>query len=547
MKKCCFIILFLSTFFALAQAPLIDWQQTYGGDRVEALYSVIPTLEGGYIVSGWSNSDISGDKTDANMGVEYLGGYPGDFWIIKTDQYGEIEWQKTIGGDEGDGAYAKIVQTTDGGYIVGGSSSSNISGDKTENSFGDTDYWVVKLDSSGTVVWDKTIGGSDKDTFSSLLQTPDGGYLIGGTSNSPISGNKTENYVGYVPSTTGFEDYWIVKLNATGVIEWQKTIGGTNYDYLQSMINTPDGGFIIGGSSASGVSGVKTESNRGSVGADYWLLKLDNIGTIQWQRTLGGSAGDSLEMIINTTDGGYLIGGNSTSGISGEKTDNALSADGNSDMWVLKLDAFGTIQWQKTIGGIGNDMLTSIVQDSNGNFLLGGSSNSNISFNKTENSRGGLDFWVVKINSDGMILWDKTIGGAQSDGIRDLSYIATDNSYILGGISSSSNTGDKTDVSRGMNDYWIVKLNSDSLGTISDTLSKTVVFPNPTTKTITIEVPSGEATKVTMYSVLGQVVYENQFSNTSKINIDIVGQSGIYFVQLETASNERKTFKIAKK
>jgi hypothetical protein len=228
--------------------------------------------------------------------------------VVKLSATGTIEWQNTIGGSSAD-YLQSIQQTTDGGYILGGYSASGISGDKTEASQG-YDYWVVKLTTTGTIEWQNTIGGNYDDQLQSIQQTIDGGYILGGSSQSGISGDKTE-------ASQGSVDYWVVKLTTTGTIEWQNTIGGSSTDYLQSIKQTTDGGYILGGYSNSDISGDKTEASQGIY--DYWVVKLSTTGTIEWQNTIGGYYDDQLQSIQQTTDGGYILGGYSNSDISGDK------------------------------------------------------------------------------------------------------------------------------------------------------------------------------------------------------------------------------------
>jgi hypothetical protein len=198
--------------------------------------------------------------------------------LIKLSASGqEIEWQNTIGGSSNDRLYA-IKQTIDGGYILGGNSQSNISSDKTENSLGGVDYWIVKTDSFGSIQWQNTIGGSGSDYCRSIQQTSDGGYILGGYSDSNISGDKLENCI-------GGDDYWIVKTDGGGNIQWQNTIGGIYDDRLRSIQQTVDGGYILGGWSQSIISGDKSENSFGDW--DYWIVKIDAIGNIQWQNTIG--------------------------------------------------------------------------------------------------------------------------------------------------------------------------------------------------------------------------------------------------------------------
>lgn len=261
---------------------------------------------------------------------------------IVTEVAPEIEWQNTIGGIDTDRVWAGVEQTIDGGYILGGHSYSGISGDKTEASHGGSDYWIIKLFNDGTIEWQNTIGGSGDEILQSIHQTADGGYILGGYSNSGISGDKTEANLGL------YSDYWVVKLNSAGAIEWQNTIGGNGSDYLFSARQTFDGGFILGGHSYSSLSGDKTEGIIGGTYNDYWVIKLDPLGNILWQNTIGGINYDFCHDIAQTTDGGYILSGSSLSGISGDKTEANL---GDYDYWVIKLNASGTIEWQNTIGG----------------------------------------------------------------------------------------------------------------------------------------------------------------------------------------------------
>ncbi|MBK8682664.1 MAG: T9SS type A sorting domain-containing protein [Chitinophagales bacterium] len=363
----------------------------------------------------------------------------------------EIDWDNTIGGGDDD-YFSAIQQTTDGGYIIGGYSQSGISYDKTEISRGGYDYWVLKLDNSGSIEWQKTIGGSGDDILVSFHQTTDGGYILGGNSNSEISGDKTE------ASQSSFRaDYWVVKLDSVGNIEWQNTIGGNLYDYLSSVQQTADGGYIIGGKSSSDISGDKTEPNQGDWNTyDYWVVKLDSIGNIEWQNTIGGNAYDNVGITSQTTDGGYIVGGESGSGISGDKTEENI---GNVDFWIVKLDESGIIEWQKTIGGTSSEVLTSIQPTSDNGYIIGGSSWSDISGDKSENSLGDNDYWVVKLNSSGTIEWDNTIGGSASD-FQPTVQQSSDGGYFVGGQTYSLISGDKTEDSY-FKDYWVIKLKSD--------------------------------------------------------------------------------------
>ncbi len=210
-------------------------------------------------------------------------------------------WDKTIGGNRLDQLNA-MQQTRDGGYILGGWSLSGISGDKSEESKGNEDYWIVKLNADRSKAWDKTIGGANTDQLFSLQQTRDGGYILGGSSFSGISGDKSEanKSEGY------YSDYWVVKLNADGTKAWDKTIGGNDTDELFSVQQTSDGGYILAGRSQSDVSGDKTQARVGNT--DFWVVKLAADGSKTWDKTVGES-NYLTGAIRQTTDGGYIVGG----------------------------------------------------------------------------------------------------------------------------------------------------------------------------------------------------------------------------------------------
>ncbi len=431
-----YIFCFLALTFKPAFSQEIEWQNTIKGNEIDIMYDVKQTSDGGYVLGGYSRSNISGDKTE-----NCIGGH--DFWIVKVDSFGSIQWQNTIGGSSYDFLIC-LEQTIDGGYILGGLSNSPFSGDKTEFSLGQLDYWIVKIDGLGNIQWQNTIGGNGNDELYSIQQTADGGYILGGHSGSDISGDKTENSIGDL-------DYWIVKTNATGNIQWQHTIGGNGVDKLRSIQQTADGGYILGGWSDSNISGNKAEDCLGDF--DYWMVKTDSNGNLQWQNTIGGNGADELFSIRQTIDGEYILGGTSNSIISGDKTENCI---GGLDYWIVKTDTLGDIQWQNTIGGRRNDSLLSFQQTIDGGYVLGGYSRSSISGDKTEICLGGYDYWIVKTNELGKIEWQNTIGGKSNDYLLAINQ-TVDGGYILGGSSQSYISGDKSENCL-IVDYWLVKL-----------------------------------------------------------------------------------------
>ncbi|MFT3703766.1 MAG: gliding motility-associated C-terminal domain-containing protein [Agriterribacter sp.] len=427
-SKLAYIIVFLLFIFSsntgYCQSPSIEWQKSLGGSDIERVYSIQQTTDGGYIVTGYSYSndgDVSG-----HHGIT-------DFWVVKLDATGAIQWQRSLGGSGDEYAYS-IHQTADGGYIIAGLSGSN-DGDVSGNHGGSEDCWIVKLDATGNIQWQKSLGGSADDRAASIQQTTDGGYIIAGIStsnNGDVSGNH------------GAIDCWIVKLDATGNIQWQKCLGGSNTDKATSVQQTADGGYIIGGNSRSNNGDLTL--NHGDY--DYWVVKLDAAGILQWQKSLGGSGTDLLASIQQTADGGYIVGGNSSSN-DGDVTGN----HGGSDYWVVKLGATGDIQWQKSLGGSGNELGYSILQSIDGGYVMAGVSRSNDG--DVTGNHGLDDEWVVKLDATGNTIWQKCFGGSGGEDLRSIRQTA-DGGYILGGA-SGSNDGDVTG-NHGNADFWIVKL-----------------------------------------------------------------------------------------
>lgn len=516
MKTLCTLFaFFVGISFAISQNPAILWQKTIGGDNFDVMLALEPTPDGGYIMGGYSTSNASGEKSENSKGSE-------DIWIVKVDGSGNILWQKTIGGSGQDFIFS-IKPTTDGGYIVGAASDSNISGDKTENSRGGLDYWIFKLDNSGNITWQKTYGGNQPEFDVHVFQTPDGGYFAAGYSDSGISGDKTS------PSY-GQRDFWALKIDNSGTIVWQKALGGSLVDRVQMAIPTSDGNYLIGGFSNSGISGTKTEINRG--GSDFWIVKLAPNGNILWDKTYGGNTADVIKDMIETADGGYLIGGYSASGISGDKTENTRGVE---DYWILKLNNNGNLIWQKTIGGSMVDYLRDIKQLPNGNYLIAGYSESGISGDKTHASKGMYDLWLVNLDSDGNLLAQNSLGGSKDESGPYILPL-TNGEFLVGCSSDSNISGDKTENSRGLEDYWLFKTSADILGLSENTsFVKIDLYPNPTNGEFTIELGKAYSeVHVQIYNGAGQLISSEKFTSAKSISTAIIGESGVYLVKIRT-------------
>lgn len=386
-----------------------------------------------------------------------------DYWIWKMNEKGDLDWQQSFGGSGSD-FLSGIRFTMDGGYILGGTSNSPKSGDKNRNGYGKEDFWIIKLNAEGGEEWQRTIGGAGTDILKIIRPTSDGGYIIGGSSDSKISGEKTQPHYGSL-------DFWVLKLNSGGGIEWQKVFGGRFTDRLEALEPTRDGGYIVGGWSNSPLSGNKTEDSFGE--GDYWILRLNNMGEILWQRTLGGEKDDHLYVVKESLEGGFFLGGNSRSGISGTKD---VANGKGSDFWVMHLDEEGEILWQKTYDFGENDVLTSMTENEDGSLLIGGHA-------KTENTgltradkKGVNDYLALKITSNGEELWRKSIGSAEEENLKAL--IETrDGGYLFAGTSAGGPSRDKN-TGQGQSDFWVVKL-KDKDKKEKERIEGLEAYPNP--------------------------------------------------------------------
>jgi hypothetical protein len=314
----------------------LQWTKTVGGPSDEDFYKVVQTTDGGY----------------AAIGITYsFGAGSWDYYIVKLSANGSLQWNKTIGG-AGDDESISFVQTTDGGYAIAGAMDSF--------GAGDFDACIVKLDAAGNLQWSKTIGGTGSDVVFSIIQTSDGGYAGAGWTNSFGAGGI---------------DMYIVKLDAVGNLQWSKTVGGTDFDYAYSIIQTTDGGYAVAGKTVS----------YGAGGYDVYVVKLSGSGTLQWTRTAGGTSDDGAGLrnsLIQTTDGGYAICGSTES-----------FGAGAVDMYIVKLDGSGILQWSKTVGGTDFDYAYSIIQTTDGGFDIIGRT---ASF-----GAGGIDLYFVKLDVNG--------------------------------------------------------------------------------------------------------------------------------------------------
>jgi len=356
------------------------WNMTFGGGNPDVARSVQQTSDGGYIAAGFTES---------------FGAGLADFWLVKTNASGGMQWNKTYGGGSVDEAYS-VRQTSDGGYIVAGFT----------RSFGldNADFWMVKTEVDGAVRWSKRYGGVFDDCAFCVQQSSDMGYILAGS---------TESF------GAGGSDFWLVKTDSNGNMQWNKTFGGSGSDRAFSIAQTADGGYIIVG---------ETDSS-GAGGFDFWLIKTNSLGTAQWNKTYGGNSYDTARSVLQTIDGEYIIAG----------WTNSLGA-GGSDFWLIKTDGLGNQLWSQTYGGTFDEEAYSVQQTSDGGYVVAGAT--------TSYGLGGSDFWWVKTDANGVMRWNQANGGSADEKAYSIQQ-TNDGGYILAGSTESFGAG--------FADFWVTK------------------------------------------------------------------------------------------
>ncbi len=389
-----------------AQPPNALWTKTYGGAGLDQAVCVIRTSDGGYAIAGNTVSTGSGSF---------------DFWLIKTDANGNPQWNKTYGGTGFDEAKS-LIQTNEGGYAIAGSTSSY--------GAGNLDFWLVKTNSNGVTLWNKTYGGIGVDYAFSVIQTGDGGYALAGVLDPNVSDNRV---------------FWLVKTDSIGKAQWNKTYdeayndkGAQSYtDEAHCVIQTANGGYAIAGNSVFYAGGFAFLS-------DFWLVKTDAAGNAQWNKTYGEQGDDGVWSVVETVDGEYALAGT---------TDMFPYGTGNQDFWLVKTDGSGNAKWNKTYGGSSNDIGSSMVQTGDGGYAIAGSTDSF--------GAGSYDFWLVRTDADGNALWNNTYGGTGVDGANSV-IATTDGGYAIAGYTESYGADGQ--------DFWLVRTAIDVIPEFSPSM-----------------------------------------------------------------------------
>jgi hypothetical protein len=437
-KKTVILLVVLAAFVAssVVTAQVLSWQKTYGGADYDAGKSIIQTGDGGYVIVGFTSSFGAGEN---------------DVFLIKTDSAGNMLWNKTYGGVSRDSA-SSVVQSTDGGYVIAGSTESF--------GAGGSDFYLVKTDSEGNMLWNRTYGGSGDDFGKSVVQADDGGYVIAGTINWNVAGTTV--------------DVYLVKTNSDGNLLWSKTYGGTSTtENIFSVVQSSDGGYAIAG----------TLDYNSPTPPDVYLLKVDVNGNFQWQRTYGGTKFDFGRSMVQANDGGYVITGESF----GESF----------DVYLVKTDANGTLLWSKVYGGTGADYGFSVVQSSDGGYAIAGQT-----FSYGLSAVARADVYLVKTDSNGNLMWNKTFGGTENDQGWSVTNTGSGGFAIVGQTKSFG---------AGNYDVYLIKTEPEPVTAITDQGTK-----------INLQI-SGNITATQLSNL---TITSKQSTSTVVVSFTVTGQNG---------------------
>jgi len=457
--------------WAVAQAPTIEWEKYYGGSMWENPRCIQQTSDGGYIVAGQSSSIdgyVSGSHTTDNNGET-------DIWIIKLNSSGDFQWGKCFGGSFNEDAYC-IKQTSDNGFIVAGYTYSN-DGDVECQDHG----WLLKLNSTGELEWQKCF----EFGLNSVIQTSDGGYIVS-------MGSK------------------LYKLDNIGNMMWEHTYSGV----IGSIILTSDGGIAFAGDINSPDTITFLDNYN------FWIGKADAAGNLQWEQSYGGSKGDIACSIFESNDNGFIVAGY-TSSNDGDVT----GFHDSLDYWVIKIDILGNLQWQKCLGGTDEDKALSVVQRFNGNYAVAGHSSSTDG-DITAHIGNIFNYWIVELNTLGGLVWEKSIGDANyAPSIIE----ASDGGLVVAGFSRSWDTGGNNG-----GDYDIIKF----VGGMEQFISVNI-FPNPSSGYLLIqaELGFGGEVQTEVKNILGQTIYSSSEivkERLYKKEMDMNIPQGIYYVTVQT-------------
>ncbi|NCA86599.1 MAG: T9SS type A sorting domain-containing protein [Clostridia bacterium] len=508
-----FLIICSSAVFS--QSFNIDWQSCYGGSDWESPFDIL-ILDNAYLITGSTRSS-DGD-------ISYFNGMS-DIWLVKISNTGDLLWEKTYGGSQGEGS-VRIFEAGEGNYYIMGASNSS-DGDIFDDPYPDSwDLWVLKIDSVGNIIWEEIYGGNGDETVWTGITTEDGGLvaLVWTASND----GDVSNYYAYY-------DAWMIKVNSEGEKEWDFTLGTPGMEVGQALIQTSDGGFLAGLSGVLFDGGNLTCTPHSIDGAEAVLVKLDSSLNIEWDRCYGGSQDEGITALAEVDDG-YIMGGYAMS------NDGDVSGNhGSMDIWIVKLDFEGNIIWQKCLGGSRVDGLGELLIVENSDILLLGytkSNNGDVSGNHSI-SEHDRDIWVLRLSSDGALLWEHCFGGIRNEESSFGIHYISENNFIIAGQTDYGPSFDVACTPHGGNvqdkDFWVFEV-KDTTVNVQEQLPATRgirTYPNPARDYVCFEFKSekGSTADIKIFNNMGtQISNPVLYYSEDKVVWDTRDvNAGVYF------------------
>ncbi|EJL73319.1 T9SS type A sorting domain-containing protein [Chryseobacterium populi] len=513
MKKLYTGVLTMCTFLGVS-AQKVVWQKDIKSSTQDFLNQVTTTIDQQYLITG---SSIQSKKlsTDSKQNNGY------DFHLVKLDQQGEQVWEKYFSGKNHDFLSATVT-TEEGGSLLAGTSYSGKGLDKKEDSKGGSDIWLIRINEFGDELWQKTLGGTSDEEARSVIQTTDLGFFVAGNVQ-----NSEKSY--------GSKDALIVRLDKNGKELSQLILGGKGLDEMEKMIPTKDGGALLGVYSRSNAGGSKKTENFGE--GDYWIIKLDKSGKVEWEKNFGGKEDDHLRT-LSLTSTGYIIGGESRSERSGNKT---TGIEEGTDLWLISLNERGEELWQKSYNFKNRDVLMgmSVLHSSDDKaskgILLGGYTQAE---GRIEND--DETFWMLYLNQDGNEEWRKHVKGEsrkREERLADIK-LNRDGSIILAGTSAEE---------LGKENWKIVKLGDKQIDQLIEK-QDIKIYPNPVSDYAYVEIGFDfKDAEIVVYDMGGRQLQSIKTKNTvTKINTQSLIQ-GAYLVVIKTDNNKTANAKLIKK
>mgnify|MGYP001034581856 CR=1 FL=1 len=523
-----FILITIFIFnISYSQSPIIEWEKSYGGSQLELANGICQTEDGGYVFIGSTNStdgDVIGNP------YPFTAFYTRSYWIVKISSSGTIEWQKIYGGFHHDEPTA-IKQTKDGGFIVSGYSES-ADGDVTD-ARGYDDFWILKLNSTGDLEWKKNLGSVYADRSFNIIETSDGGYATVGFLRNPSVSDSNHRY----------NEVYVVKLNNTGKAQWTKKYGGDEYDMGYGIVQTDDGGYLIAGRTQSTKGDIT--NNHGLF--DAWILKINDVGILQWQKTYGGTSDDAAVDIIKANDGNFIVLGETKSN-DGDVSLNHGNLDlwvfkitPSGDLLWEK--TYGGPSVQSVGMFLTNDdeykqqPIGKISKTTDNSYLICGATFGDV---PGSHNTSNTDAYVAKINDAGTLIWQRALGGFNYDEATQIIQTA-DNGYIVAGNNSDyiRNNGDHTN-NHGSYDAWIIKLNPQTLSVDKFNEQQIIIHPNPVQTKLFIKTDENTTIKKIVITDSSGKKILTQTSTGNEVNVEKLS-SGVYFIEADTETQVLKS------